>query len=289
MHIAHIINPVKAKESSDLHIAQPVTFESLYRAKKYAETTGIIKVDLLTTQYPEDHEVIPSYFTLAPDLQRSIQDQIAIEPARKLPFLHDIVQLAAQQAPMADYIVYTNTDISLMPQFYEACHMLASQGCDAFVINRRTIPKTFADPKDLPMMYMLAGESHPGFDCFVFKRELANKIDLGKIILGAPWVGRVFVLELIAAAKSFNCFTDLHLTFHLGNDKAWSNDKFRAYKDWNSRQLLQCIERIRGSQNIIKSALAQQLIERSLGVDGLVQLGRTAKMIRKAKRFFLAN
>ena len=36
LHIAHIINPVQAGVSSDLHTAQPVTFESMKRAKDFA-------------------------------------------------------------------------------------------------------------------------------------------------------------------------------------------------------------------------------------------------------------
>ena len=58
--IAHIINPVKVKESSDLYNAQPITFESMVVAKNFS----VFKDQIIqcTTQYEEDLEIIPDYF-----------------------------------------------------------------------------------------------------------------------------------------------------------------------------------------------------------------------------------
>jgi hypothetical protein len=50
---AHIINPVIVEPTSDLYVAQPVTFETMRIARDFA--TGQVAVKLLTTQYPEDH------------------------------------------------------------------------------------------------------------------------------------------------------------------------------------------------------------------------------------------
>ena len=70
MKFTHIINPVKVSEASDLFVAQPVTFETMRRAKQFAGNE--IEVNLITTQYPEDHSIIPEFFTKTKDLDRSV-------------------------------------------------------------------------------------------------------------------------------------------------------------------------------------------------------------------------
>ena len=61
IRFAHIINPVKVKDTSDLFVAQPITFETMRKAKEFAGEK--LAVELFTTQYPEDHEIIPDYFS----------------------------------------------------------------------------------------------------------------------------------------------------------------------------------------------------------------------------------
>ena len=34
---------------------------------------------------------------------------------------------------------------------------------------------------------------HPGTDCFVFSREVGNKFDFGKVIIGRPCIGLAFI------------------------------------------------------------------------------------------------
>src|SRR5690554_6353663 len=114
--LTHIINPVNVSEASDLFVAQPVTFESMRRAKQFAANE--IEVNLITTQYPEDHSIIPEFFTKTKDLDRSVLDFGAFDKQRKLPLLQDILDRAVDYDTEADYIVYTNVDIAVQPHFY---------------------------------------------------------------------------------------------------------------------------------------------------------------------------
>ena len=91
----------------------------------------------------------------------------------------------------ADYFIYTNVDIALMPHFYTAVTQLIETGVDAMVINRRTIAKSPSDPAHLPLMWAQVGEKHPGYDCFVFRRDAYPNFDLGTACIGANWIGRV--------------------------------------------------------------------------------------------------
>jgi hypothetical protein len=97
--------------------------------------------------------------------------------------IKDILQ-RLYESSTAEYFIYTNTDIIVLPQFYETAAKIIEQGYDAFIINRRRIPKIYNSVNDLPFIYSDIGKSHPGFDCFVFKRELFLNLFLVKFAWG---------------------------------------------------------------------------------------------------------
>ena len=51
-------------------------------------------------------------------------------------------------------------------------------------------------------MYKEKGNDHPGYDCFVFKKEISQKFIFKNICLGIPRFERTFVLNLIAFSDS---------------------------------------------------------------------------------------
>lgn len=213
-HFTHIINPVLLGPEHELMQAQPITFASMQKAQQAAEEEGV-HVKLLTTQYPEDHAVIPSYFTKVPDLERSILDIRSFTRPRKLPLIADIVDrlYANSESP---YLIYTNVDIGLLPNFYLRVAECLAQGHDALIINRRRLPSIYKSPEDLPAIYADPGLPHPGFDCFVFRRELVNKFRLDTICVGIPFIGVTLAHHLFAFAQSPKLIDDEHLTFHIG-------------------------------------------------------------------------
>ena len=213
MKIAHIINPVKVDKSSDLYTAQPITFESMrFAAEKVHE---MVEVELLSTQYPEDLEIIPDYFKKLENLNRSVLDVGSFSRKRKLPLIADIIDILYRSTD-AEVLVYTNVDIGLMPGFYEFVKEQIDRGLDAFIINRRRIPEIYKEPGELNSIYQDKGKSHPGFDCFVFKRELVPKFQFGDICLGVPFIGVSFAHNLFCFAENFKLFDKEHLTFHIG-------------------------------------------------------------------------
>ncbi|MCR4288341.1 MAG: hypothetical protein NUW09_10065, partial [Deltaproteobacteria bacterium] len=170
--IAHIINPVKAAKTSDLFVAQPVTFETMRVAREFAR--GKVAVELYTAQYPEDRSFVPDGFQPTRDLDRSVMDLGSFREKRKLPLIKDILD-RLYEAVDAEYMIYTNVDIALMPHFYLAVDKFIDEGHDAFVINRRTISGRRKLVKDIPLMYAELGKPHPGHDCFVFRRDAYGK------------------------------------------------------------------------------------------------------------------
>ena len=239
--LAHIVNPVAAEPGSRFHFIQQVTFQSMQAARQAAQ--GQVAVDFVSAQYAEDHAMIPPGFVATPDLERSVLDFGTFTQPRKLPLIHDILE-RGWAATQADYLIYTNVDIGLQPDFYLAVKRYIESGHDAFTINRRTISEHYSSLDEMPLMYSQVGEPHPGWDCFVFQRELFPRFELGTICVGAPLIGLALIANLIANARGFRQLPAEHLTFHLGDDRAWNSGPRLEYARHNRQEALRLLRLI---------------------------------------------
>jgi hypothetical protein len=213
--ITHIINPVKVAETSDLYKSQPITFATMLFAKNRAKNGQ--QIHLCTTQFEEDLSICPEDFSILSNLTRSVNNVNHSLSEKKLPLIADILE-KLNEAPKADYYIYTNTDIAVMPFFYDAVHQYVLNGHDAVVINRRRISGKYTSVNELPLMYADLGKSHPGFDCFIFKKELLDKFVFGNICVGIPFLEVSFIHNIVSFAKNPLFLFDAHLTFHIGMD-----------------------------------------------------------------------
>jgi hypothetical protein len=211
--LAHIVNPFKVSESSDLHTAQPISFESMRRAKEYAKKN--IDVELVSAQFNEDRALVPEGFKATSDLENSVLDLHNFNKQVKLPLLTDILKRLYEESD-AEYLIYTNVDIGLYPNFYLKVNEFIEQGYDAFIINRRRIEAKYTSVLDLEKIYEESGHKHPGFDCFVFHRSLYPKLKLQGICIGVPFIEISFSQNLFALANHFKLFEEEKLTFHIG-------------------------------------------------------------------------
>jgi hypothetical protein len=287
MKIAHIINPVKVEPTSDLYLAQPITFETMRRAKAFAHDG--IEVELYTTQYAEDREILPEGFTILPDLERSILDIAHSDIQRKLPLLTDILQ-RLYDASQAEYLIYTNVDIALMPHFYfSVASLLKKHG--ALVINRRTIANRYESTVDLALMYSDIGDKHRGYDCFVFRRDMFPKMQLGNVCVGAPYVGKILYANVAAFSKSVLEMKDSHLTFHIGNDRIWASDKHRVYAEYNAREMQAALLQLRehsgpfNNTTAVGQFLLDQYVVRKIdALKPVLQLDNTSDIFATSSR-----
>jgi hypothetical protein len=216
IRIAHIINPVKVNQISDLFLAQPITFQSILNAKKNASNSE--NIELFTTQFEEDREIIPKEFIVLQNLERSILDIDSNLKNRKLPLIKDILERLFQVSN-ADFFIYTNADIGLMPNFYsEVLKILETEKSDAIIINRRRLKAIYKNTEQLKQIYKDNGKSHPGFDCFVFKRNLLEKFVLDEICVGIPFLGVSLAYNIFSFSNKPIYIFDKHLTFHIGMD-----------------------------------------------------------------------
>jgi glycosyltransferase involved in cell wall biosynthesis len=248
LKLAHIVNPVVVDEASDLLVAQPITLATMKTAQ--AQAKDIADVQLYSAQYPEDRAFVPEGFIKTPDLHRSVLDFGEFKVPRKLPILTDILDRLYDAATEADYLIYTNVDIGLMPYFYITVSKIIEQGYDAFTINRRVITEHYTKTEYLPLMYAEIGENHQGHDCFVIKRSLYSKFVLGHVCLGIPYVGLSLLVNCICQANKFIIFKHQHLTFHIGADRIWKDTIFDDYRQHNGNELQQVLQHYRNNDKL---------------------------------------
>lgn len=256
---AHIINPVPAQEESDLHAAQPITFETMRTARKFARRH--VNTKLYAVQIKNEKKVnVPDDFIVLPDLTRTIADLKSFKHKKNLPLIKDILD-ALYFAGEADYLIYTNTDIALQPFFYQTVSSVIASGYDAFVVNRRTIPEHYRNPEDIPLMCAEIGEPHPGYDCFIFKREIFPRFQLGAICIGTAWVGRALLANMLAYSRNFKEFRDAHLTFHIGNSLEWRREEYADYLQENYREYLAIIKKLESERGTFNPVLRSYLLD----------------------------
>jgi hypothetical protein len=215
---AHVVNLYAAAPGSAAAFSQDVTLRALRCAWDWARPR--LAIDLCAAVFPDDEPLVPDFFSRRIRLSRSILDCTREHDGRRLPLLVDILS-GAREFREADHVIFSNIDIAPMPYFYLSLAQLLSQGYDAFIVTRRTIHASFGSCDDLPLMYAEVGTAHPGCDCFVFKRDLLARMHLGRVVVGSEFVALALRANLTALAGRMRIFRDLHLTFHLGDERAW--------------------------------------------------------------------
>ena len=232
--IAHIINPFKCKNDnkSYLYYAQPITFKSIYEAKK----ASYIDVNIYTANFSNDDDIIPEYFINLPNLTRStLTEYPLIKNNRQLPFVQDIFDNLLNHSD-ADFLIYTNVDICIHENFYNRINeIIINNNSDCLIINRRDISRYNDDNEilsenDLQFIYNCKGEEHNGIDCFIIERNLLKKINMKNMFIGYPPWGFVLYELLKMHTKKILWLKDEFLTFHIGKDKPWDNKDDELYK-----------------------------------------------------------
>jgi hypothetical protein len=241
MHtISHIVNIFNPSKASDLKLAQDVTLASMSRARENASNPT--SISLLSAQTSEDRNMVPEDFVATKDLARDVTDLQGFDKKIHLPILKDILDRLYNETE-AEYLIFSNVDIGVQPHFYDEVNWFIEQGHDAFIINRRRIPEKFRSIEELDEMYVERGKKHPGFDCFVFKRELYPKFSLADVCIGVPFVEITLSQNLFCFAKNPKVFTEQHLTFHIGME-IFKGRAPKEYYKYNQIQFWQAMAEI---------------------------------------------
>lgn len=248
----HIINPFPCPDTSEHGIASKITYESLRIAVDEARKHGI-RIEVNAIVLPGDEEAIESPARLAGYLGRTVQDIHPLSPKRFFPLISDILRLGAD-ASQCDYLIFTNMDIAVQPDFYLQLEEIIGKHFDPgtpFTIYRRNISSHFNSVEQLPEMYIQSqsGQIAYGYDCFVFPKSYVSQLDLGNTCIGAAHFDYLLFIAL-DAVSGFRSrrVNDRPLTFHIGNDIAWSSQI--EYIEHNLAESLKAIQRMHERYNI---------------------------------------
>ncbi|MDY0296437.1 MAG: hypothetical protein RB296_03880 [Acidobacteriota bacterium] len=244
IRFVHGINLVDAPPDSELGSAQAIALETIRCARDFA--AGEVKVDVVCVPDPGWSGEIPADWHLTAPLKRTVSDLHRFSRPRRLPLLTDILE-RIHAGIAADFMIFTNADIALLPFFYLSLARLAENGYDAMVINRRTIPDYPRVSDAIPLMAAEIGGPHPGYDCFVFEHRTFPFFRLGRVCMGSAWVGRTLLVNLLCHARRFAEFRDYHLTFHLGDDQTWRNEEYADYQQYNHEEFLRIFNELEPS------------------------------------------
>ncbi|MBI3431379.1 MAG: hypothetical protein HY018_04075 [Hydrogenophilales bacterium] len=288
----HVINPFPCPENSEHGIASRITYESLRVAAEEARKQGI-RVEIHAIVLPGDEIAIKGPATLAGYLDRTVQDIRPMSPKRPFPLIADILRVGAESSECG-YLIFTNMDIAVQPNFYVALNEIVEKRFEPgtpFTIYRRNISSHYDSIEQLPEMYRQPGQIAYGYDCFVFPKSYVPQLDLGNCCIGAAHFDYLLFIAL-DAVSGFRAqrINDLPLTFHIGNDIAWSSQI--DYIEHNLMESLAAIRRMRGNLDIPQDSnfarmerahflpntrIDSRLLRKLKRVPGIGQLALTVK------------
>lgn len=191
---------------------------------------------LIHIQSAEDSDLTPDGFTRSANLARDARTLGDFAVPRPLPLLFDVLDRLAEQTPADGFMLFTNADICLKPQFYRAVRELLGNGFDALVINRRTVSSDHAFAKSSVLAEAEPGLPHPGYDCFVFRRDHYDHFVRNNALIGIPGVARGLLFNMIAHAERMLILRNVALTYHFGDDRTWRSPELEDYAAFNTEQ-----------------------------------------------------
>lgn len=243
--IVHLVNPFRSPSGDCDDRTQALTYETMRRARDFSPD---LPIHLTAVVAETDADCVPDGFDLAGTLNRTVDRVAQFENPRPLPLLFDILQSGHHHAadlagrhgdsPEDVFLIYTNADICLMPHFYDAIAGLVAHGFDTMTINRRTIPQHRRATGELAKMYAEFGQTHPGYDCFVFPLAHVDRYVRSDAFIGGDFVARSLLYNMVANSGNMLMLRQAHLTFHIGNEREWSDPRFKDYREFNVKQAI---------------------------------------------------
>lgn len=233
VRIVHVVNPYPASANPESGKLQKLTYDSMRVARDFDGG----EITLVSVQHKDDEHLTPEGFCRGRYLDRFVTDLAVFRKPQPLPLLFDIVDRGAELAGPQDFIIYTNSDIILMPFFYSAVRDFIKHGFDAMNICRRTIGRhvLYEDRENLARSEV--GDTHPGSDCFVFSREIYSHFIRNNACIGKEGVAKSLLFNMATAAKQMLVLRNVNLTYHIGDDRNWKSPEVRDYAAFNYNEL----------------------------------------------------
>jgi len=237
-HVMNIFKP-KFKEGTSA-----LVLDRTLQSMKVAAANSPMPLTLINVQENAEEDCTPQGFTRATPLTRSTATEYPDLAQRRLPFVFDIIEAGADFSGPDDYIIFTNADICLRPQFYRFVEDIIGRGFDAFVINRRDMDANLIHEDLYPLVEFDQGWAHTGFDCFVFRRSLLDRFVKALCCVGVRYIGWSVFANLLMQSDRFALFKNVHATYHFGQDERANASEAQALETLNAKQLKKMLRKL---------------------------------------------
>ena len=229
--LVHVINFFPPPNETVRKIQAHVTASMLAAQARDPE-----RVVIGNTQLVDEEDQTPEGFLRCPPLEKEIGQFLPAE--RRLTLIFEILSRAAALAGPEDYIIYTNSDVSLRPHFYVSLRALIRRhGFDAIVIDRKNIAADLLDAGDHALIEAEGGSIHPGHDGFVIRRRLFDRFIPTNTCIGVGGVSPALTYNMAALAELALIITNAPMIYHFGDDRDWRKNKaFIPLADHNRRE-----------------------------------------------------
>ena len=210
--LTHIVNLYLI--DGELPADQAETVAAIHRA----QSTSTVATRLVVVADARDHVGLTSTLAdLVPD-----STIVTAEFSESMPQAFEILAAGVAATDEGDHIVFTNADICPVPSFYDATAHLIAAGAESLVVNRRSVFGFWPGEPLASLAAFSLGAAHPGFDCFVFHASALPAMVTTDATVGSPYVMLSVLFNLVAVSAPLAVLTDAHLTYHFGDDRAWS-------------------------------------------------------------------
>jgi|GEM_PF-359374 len=240
VRLVHVVNPYPSAANTVSGRHQQLTYESMHAAREFDRGN----ISLVSIQHKDDPDLTPKEFERGRFLERTVTDVAEFRKPHPLPLLFDILERGAELAENDDYIIYTNSDIILMPHFYSAVKEFIGYGFDAISICRRTIGEHAFYLDHTNMARSEVGGSHPGSDCFIFSKKAYNNFVRNHACIGRKLVARSLLYNMAATSKKFLILKNVSLTYHIGDDRVWNYPDTDDYTNFNRNELTKACQQL---------------------------------------------
>ncbi len=194
------------------------------------------RVKIGNTQLADEADQTPEGFLRCPPLEKEIGQFLPAE--RRLTLIFEILARAAALAGPDDYIIYTNSDVSLRANFYVTVReLIARYGFDAIIIDRKNVAADLLEVEEPALLEAESGSIHPGHDCFIIRRRLFDRFVPTDTCIGAGGVSPALTYNMAAFSELTLLVTNAHMIYHFGDDRQWRKNKaFMALGNHNRRE-----------------------------------------------------
>lgn len=237
MRIAHVIRPGLVSKNSSLKLIQDVTFNSLQVAKE-ATVVGNAFVEQYIAVYSDEEIPYLDFNNCRLILDRSSLSLAGSPFTLRYALLDEILDKVFEKSN-ADFIIYSDLDIALKPDFYKGVIELIEKGIDAFAISNHVLNQKYNRLEQFPTMIEAESIKQNEAGCIVYSRNYHKRLLLGNSFAGHNWTNVLLICNLMAVCDSFRLFDDSKLTFSLDMDSqiVMDNDT-RNYSRFNEMELL---------------------------------------------------